>query len=59
LPCNVTVRWAGDRTLVQAVDTTELLAMAGDGGPQSDELAGVARDAYAKLHAALESLARA
>ena len=31
---NVTVRRAGGHTLVQAVDPAELLAMAGDGGPQ-------------------------
>jgi uncharacterized protein (DUF302 family) len=56
LPCNVTVRQAGGRTLVQAVDPAELLAMAGDGGPQPTELADVARDASVKLRAALDSL---
>ena len=56
LPCNVTVRRAGDHTLVQAVDPAELLAMAGDGGPQPTELADVARDASTRLHAALDSL---
>lgn len=56
LPCNVTVRRAGGHTLVQAVDPVELLAMAGDGGPQPAELAGVARDASGKLRAALDSL---
>jgi uncharacterized protein (DUF302 family) len=55
LPCNVTVRRAGDHTLVQAVDPAELLAMAGDGGPPA-ELAAVAKDASARLHAALDSL---
>ena len=56
LPCNVTVRQAGGHTLVQAVDPAELLAMAGDGGGQPSELAEVARDAAARLHAALDSL---
>lgn len=56
LPCNVTVRQTGGRTLVQAVDPAELLAMAGDGGPQPTELADVARDASSKLRAALDSL---
>lgn len=59
LPCNVTVRQAGGRTLVQAVDPVELLAMAGgndtDDGP-GGELASVARDASARLRAALDSL---
>ncbi|MBW0119528.1 DUF302 domain-containing protein [Pseudonocardia abyssalis] len=56
LPCNVTVRQSGGHTLVQAVDPAELLAMAGDGGPQPAELAAVATDASARLHAALDSL---
>ncbi len=56
LPCNVTVRQSGGHTLVQAVDPAELLAMAGDGGPQPAELAAVAKDASARLHAALDSL---
>ncbi len=56
LPCNVTVRQAGGHTLVQAVDPAELLAMAGNGGPQPTELADVARDASARLYAALDSL---
>jgi uncharacterized protein (DUF302 family) len=56
LPCNVTVRRAGGHTLVQAVDPAELLAMAGGGGPQPAELAAVAKDASARLHAALDSL---
>lgn len=57
LPCNVTVRQAGGRTLVQAVDPAELLAMAehGEAGP-SDELARVAAEASTRLHAALDSL---
>jgi uncharacterized protein (DUF302 family) len=58
LPCNVTVRQAGGRTLVQAVDPAELLAMARSDG-SSAELAAVARDASARLHAALDSLAAA
>lgn len=56
LPCNVTVRQAGGHTLVQAVDPAELLAMAGDSGPQPTQLAAVARDASARLRAALDSL---
>ena len=56
LPCNVTVRQTGGHTLVQAVDPAQLLAMAGDGGPQPAELAAVAKDASARLHAALASL---
>ena len=56
LPCNVTVRQAGGRTLVQAVDPAELLAMAGDRGLQPTQLAAVARDASARLRAALDSL---
>jgi uncharacterized protein (DUF302 family) len=57
LPCNVTVRRTGGRTVVQAVDPAELLAMAGDGHPRSAELDVVARDASGKLRAALDSLA--
>lgn len=58
LPCNVTVRQAGGHTLVQAVDPTDLLAMAGNGtgAGHSGELAEVARDAAARLRAALDSL---
>ncbi len=54
LPCNVTVRRAGDRTLVQAVDPAELLAMAGDRRP--GPLADVARDASTRLRAALDAV---
>lgn len=60
LPCNVTVRQAGGRTLVEAVDPGQLLAMVADG--QSDpsaELRDVAREASARLRAALHSLATA
>ncbi|MBN9098067.1 MULTISPECIES: DUF302 domain-containing protein [unclassified Pseudonocardia] len=57
LPCNVTVRQSDGRTLVQAVDPAELLAMAGDGNNQQPaELATVARDASTRLRAALDSL---
>lgn len=59
LPCNVTVRRADGRTLVQAVDPAELLAMAGDGDPRSSELADVARDASRRLRGALASLSTA
>lgn len=57
LPCNVTVRQAGGRTLVQAVDPVELLAVAEPTGTvPSEELATVARDASARLRTALCSL---
>lgn len=56
LPCNVTVRQAGGRTVVQAVDPAELLAMAGNGGEQPTALADVARDASVRLRAALDGL---
>jgi uncharacterized protein (DUF302 family) len=55
LPCNVTVRQVAGRSLVQAVDPVELLAMAG--GP-SAETAEVAADASARLQTALDTLAR-
>lgn len=55
LPCNVTVRRAGGRTLVQAVDPAELLAMASGAG-QPAELAAVADDASTRLRTALDSL---
>lgn len=54
LPCNVTVRRAGGRTLVQAVDPEALLA--GAAGGAGGELAETAADASARLRAALESL---
>ena len=56
LPCNVTVRRVGGRTLVQAVDPTELLAVAGDANGRPAELADVARDASTRLQAALDAL---
>lgn len=56
LPCNVTVRKAGGRTLVQAVDPAQLLTMTSERGPSNPELADVARDASARLTAALDSL---
>ena len=59
LPCNVTVRQAGGRTLVQAVDPAELLAMAGTRDGQPTALTEVARDASARLRAALDSLTAA
>lgn len=55
LPCNVTVRQTGGRTLVQAVDPAQLLLMAADGEP-NPRIVDVARDASARLRAALESL---
>jgi uncharacterized protein (DUF302 family) len=59
LPCNVTVRQSGGHTLVQAVDPVELLATAGGRSPQRATLTEVARDASARLHAALDALASA
>jgi uncharacterized protein (DUF302 family) len=56
LPCNVTVRQVGGRTLVQAVDPTALLAMAG--GDTGSDLGEVAADASRRLHAALDTLTR-
>jgi uncharacterized protein (DUF302 family) len=57
LPCNVTVRQAGGHTLVQAVDPAQLLSMTGGGRQDgSPELAEVARDAAARLGAALDAL---
>jgi uncharacterized protein (DUF302 family) len=54
LPCNVTVRQAAGRTVVQAVDPAQLLKMAGGGS--GGELAAVAGDASARLGAALDVL---
>jgi uncharacterized protein (DUF302 family) len=57
LPCNVTVRRAGDQTLVQAVDPAQLLTMAGASGrAASPELTAVANEASARLNAALDAL---
>ena len=57
LPCNVTVRQAGGRTLVQAVDPAQLLTLTGAHGQDvSPALAAVARDAAARLSAALDAL---
>jgi uncharacterized protein (DUF302 family) len=53
LPCNVTVRCADGRTVVQAVDPGSLLAMAAGG---EAELGGTAADAGRRLRAALDSL---
>ncbi|MFC5141010.1 DUF302 domain-containing protein [Actinomycetospora rhizophila] len=55
LPCNVTVRRADDRTIVQAVDPGALLGMAaGDDA----ELGDTAADAGKRLRAALDTLSR-
>ncbi len=57
LPCNVTVRHVGGRSLVQAVDPAQLLQMACT--PDTDvspELAAVAKDASARLGAAIDAL---
>jgi uncharacterized protein (DUF302 family) len=57
LPCNVTVRQASGRTLVQAVDPAQLLSLTSSpGAGVSPELAAVARDASARLSAALDTL---
>ena len=57
LPCNVTVRQAGGHTLVQAVDPAQLLSMTTTTADHSSmELAAVARDASARLNAALDAL---
>ena len=57
LPCNVTVRQAGGHTLVQAVDPAQLLSMTNSTADHSSmELAAVARDASARLNAALDAL---
>ena len=57
LPCNVTVRQAGGHTLVQAVDPALLLSLTSSRGTDvSPELAAVARDASARLSAALDTL---
>ena len=57
LPCNVTVRRVGGRSLVQAVDPAQPLQMART--PDTDvspELAAVAKDASARLGAAIDAL---
>ncbi|MFR9802808.1 DUF302 domain-containing protein [Pseudonocardia sp. RS010] len=54
LPCNVTVRRAEGRTLIQAVDPGTLLGIAA--GDQA-ELADTAADAGKRLRTALDSLA--
>jgi uncharacterized protein (DUF302 family) len=57
LPCNVTVRQAGGRTLVQAVDPAQLLTLTSAGGKDvPPALAAVAQDAAARLSAALDAL---
>jgi uncharacterized protein (DUF302 family) len=57
LPCNVTVRQAGGRTLVQAVDPAQLLTLTSAGGKDvPPALAAVAQDAAARLSAALAAL---
>ena len=57
LPCNVTVRQAGGRTVVQAVDPALLLSLTSSRGTDvSPELAAVARDASTRLSAALDTL---
>ena len=51
LPCNVVVRTAGDRTLVEAMDPQLLVTATGQ-----PELAPVADEAATRLRAALDSL---
>ena len=52
LPCNVVVRGAGDRTVVQALDPQSMVDLTG-----LDALKPVADEATARLEAALASLA--
>ena len=54
LPCNVTVRRADGRTLIQAVDPGTLLGIAAS---DQTELADTADDAGTRLRTALDSLA--
>jgi uncharacterized protein (DUF302 family) len=57
LPRTVTVRQAGGHTVVQAVDPTQLLSLISSPGVSvSPDLATVARDASARLSAALDTL---
>lgn len=53
LPCNVVVRESDDGCVVEAVDPSKLLGMAG-GTAGLDE---VAQDASARVHAAMDALA--
>lgn len=54
LPCNVVVRQDGDEVLVEAVDPTGMMSIAGDAS-----LDAVASEATDRLRAALGSLAAA
>ncbi|MDQ3987738.1 MAG: DUF302 domain-containing protein [Actinomycetota bacterium] len=54
LPCNVTVRRAGGKTLVQAVDPEALLGTAT--GESGADLGDTAQDAGRRLRAALDAL---
>lgn len=54
LPCNVVVRQDGEEVLVEAVDPTGMMSVAGD-----DALDAVASEATDRLRAALSSLAAA
>jgi uncharacterized protein (DUF302 family) len=54
LPCNVTVRRAEGRTIVQAVDPGALLGVAA--GNAGSDLGETASDAGSRLRAALDSL---
>ncbi len=54
LPCNVVVRQDGDAVLVEAVNPTGMMSVAGD-----DSLDAVASEATDRLRAALSSLAPA
>ncbi len=57
LPCNIAVRQAGGHTVVQAVDPAQLLSLTSSPADSvSPELAAVARDASARLNAALDTL---
>lgn len=52
LPCNVVVRWDGDRTLVQALDPQVMVSL-----PGRPELQPVADEAARRLNAALAAVA--
>ncbi|MFJ8962630.1 DUF302 domain-containing protein [Lentzea sp. NPDC102401] len=51
LPCNVVVRAAGDRSLVQALDPALMAAV-----PEREELRPIAEEAGRRIQAALDSL---
>jgi len=52
LPCNVVVREAGGRTIVEALDPEVMVAVT-----ERDELRAIAKEAGSRIRAALDSLA--